>query len=1222
MKNVKRFNKGISALVTATLIAGATPQLAFAATNNTDLGNASMSDSNNSDSKYINISSLPKIESTELGQFFGSYDKYRISFPGTSKEEFPKFEKYVQAINATDDITVNGVKYNNVDTVEEKDNYNFGLLGLDLNPSAFNKDVNTILIKATGYNTMQIKIKKDGSFLSQEELKSSTSDNTSDDSSTDATKPLLPKLEKVEYSKFYSDFMKCRISFVSKQDEEWNTVNLYRQALNSTGEIFVNETKYTKSDEVNEENTFSFSLTGLEINPSAFKEGVNLITIKAPGYDDMTLKINKSGESMSLYTSSEDKDTTNPENPKPSEDNENGSSTAQEWKEVSSLPKITNTQYGEIYGRVEYEITFEKSSVFSEYLKAADPTNPNTKLSEITVNGVRYHDNFNFSINEYHLSYVGGLELNDRSFTEDINTIILKVDGFNDMRIKIKKDGTLVSQEEFSSGTVINENIHLDIRKDLYASSGEEINLMDDVLAFVNGKEKIDLTDKVKVDVGSLDIKNPKAGTYEVTYSVTYNGQTKSTKRNIIISNDNISTDNLKDGVYTIGFKAFRYDVPGNESMLGGFFDENVKVTVNNGKITLTMLNTLHANTLMDLCLESNGKYVPATHEFKGEADTKGEYQLQTFEVEVSDLTSEHVAAVLVGMMGGSKSDIGNYSKYTKARLVFNKNCSEGWQGFNKDKEVVNSDEKFNEALVSAGLDIDKDGTVTDEEISKAKGVISLSGNNIKDISRLKNLGSEVTELHLSGNNIKTLPKGIFDNLTGLQNLSLSSNGISELPEGIFDKLTNLEELSLSQNYITTLPNGVFKNLKNLSSLGFTDNKLTELPNNIFDELTSLKGLYLYNNNITKIPTSIGKLKALTSLSLSGNRLEAIPEELAELSNLSKLSLNNNLIKEVPDKVYENLKNLTTFDIYDNELTSVPDNIKELLPKVSYFDFKLNRLSKKPSVAKDNFYPQKNAFNLTLTAKSGVLTWTQDLSSLDIYIWSTYMDTSSSLEDYSKNLNGKTPEEYLRGKSKDWRVVTEIQKKDSQGNYTTIETISEENKADSLKGSYSDKAMKDGDEYKIVKSIIAIGGFENTIFNDMATTKYTSDVNSDKDSTTTVDPKPDVKPDTSVDSKPDSNSKDDTNGNSNTNKDVNTNTKTTDTNSGNTNTNDITNKEVANSSNPQVNTKSEEDSKQHTLKESKLPKTGSPFNGTILASLGATLSALGIVLNKKSKKKQ
>ncbi|SHH92465.1 LPXTG-motif cell wall anchor domain-containing protein [Clostridium collagenovorans DSM 3089] len=1220
MKNVKRFNKGISALVTATLIAGATPQIAFAATNNADLGNASMSDSNNSDSKYINVSSLPKIESTELGQFWESYDKYRISFPGTSKEEFPKFEKYVQAINATNDITVNGIKYDNVETVDKRDSYSFGLLGFDLNPSAFTEDINTILIKANSYNTMKIKINKDGSFVSQEEIKSSTSDNTNDNSSTDSTKPLLPTVEKVEYSKFYSDFMKCRISFISQTDDEWKSVNLYREALNSSGEVLINEIKYNKDTDVSKENTFSFSLTGLEVNPSAFKEGLNTITLKTDNYKDLSFKINKFGETMNLYTSSEDKDSTTSENPKPSEDIVTDSTTTPQWKEVSSLPKITNTRYGEIYGRVEYEITFDKDDAFSKYLKAADPDNPNTKLAELTVNGVRYHDNFNFGINEYHLSYIGGLELNDKSFNQDLNTIILKVDGYNDMRIKIKKDGTLISQEEFSSATVGSENIQLIIRKDLYSSSGEAINLMDDVLAFASGKEKIDLTDKVTVDVGNLDIQNPKAGTYEVTYSVTYNGQSKSLKRKIIVSNDTIPTDNLEDGVYTIGFKALRYDIPENESMLGGFFDEKVKVTVDNGEITLTMLNIMHASTLLDFSVESNGTYSSAKGEFKGETDSKGEYQLQTFEVPVSDLTSEHVAAVLVGMMGGSKNDIGNYSKYTKARLVFNKNCSKGWDGFNKDKEIVDSAKEFNKALISADLDIDGDGTVTDTEISKAKGVIALSGKNIKDISRLKNLGSDVTELYLSGNNIKTLPNGIFDNLTNLEKLSLSSNGISELPEGIFDKLTKLEELSLSQNYITELPNGILDNLKNLTSLGFTENKLTKLPDNIFDELTSLTGLFLYDNNIKNIPTSIGKLKNLTNLSMNKNKIEIVPEELGELSNLTKLSLNNNLIKEIPNKVYKNLKNLTNFDIYDNELTSVPDNIKELLPKVSYFDFKLNKLSKKPSVAEDKFYPQKDAFNLNLTADNGVLTWTQDLSSLDIYIWSTYMDTSSSLEEYTTNLNGKTSDEYLREKSKDWRIITEIQKKDSQGKYVTLETLSKENEKDNTKASYSDKNMKDGDEYKIVKSLISMGGFENRIFTDMAITKYTS--TNDSDSNTTVDPKPDVTPDTSIDSTPDSNSKDDNNVNSNTNKDVNTNTKVTDTTSDNTNTNNITNKEVANSSKPQVTIKSEEDSKQHTLKESKLPKTGSPFNGTVLASLGATLSALGIVLNKKSKKKQ
>ncbi|WP_138206294.1 leucine-rich repeat domain-containing protein [Haloimpatiens lingqiaonensis] len=844
---------------------------------------------------------------------------------------------------------------------------------------------------------------------------------------------------------------------------------------------------------------------------------------------------------------------------------------------------MTNARYGEIYGRVEYEITFEKNDDFNKYIKAADPNNPNTKLAEVTVNGVRYEDNFNFSINEYHLSYMGGLELNDKAFTEEINTIIVKVDGYNDMRIKIKKDGTLISQEESASATVGKENIQISIRKDMTVIAGEPINLMSDVIACVIGKEKIDLTDEIKVDAGNLDVKNPKAGTYEVTYSVTYNGQTERAKRKVIVTQGNIATDKLTDGVYTIGFKAYRYDIPENESMLGGFFDEKVKVQVKDGKITLTMLNTLYAFSLLDFRVESNGEYVSAKGTFTGEPNSKGEYQMQTYEVPISDLTSDHLACVLVGMMGGTKNDIGDFDKYKKVRFVFDKSCVKGWDGFNKDKEVIDADAEFNKALIEAGLDKNGDGTVTDEELSKATGEVNLTGKNIKDISRLSHLGSGVTELRLSGNNIKYLPKGVFDGLTGLKKLSLTINGIVELPEGIFDNLTNLTELSLDQNHIKKVPRGIFDKLKNLKSLGFTENELMELPDGIFDNLTALEGLYLYNNKLESIPNGIGKLKQLKTLAVNNNKIEMVPEELSNLSNLTSLSLNNNLIKEIPENVYKSLKNLSTFTVYDNQLTDIPDNINELLPNVRGFDFKLNRLNKKPDVAnlsEDGFYPQKNSLNLQLTARDGNLTWKQALSALDLYVWGTYMNDCSSVDEYNKKLNGKTPYEYLIEKSKDWIIVTEIQKKDSSGRYITIKHISSENEKDVTEGIYHDTDMKEGDEYRIIKTVISAGGFERRVFSHM--TNATAQNSNNTKPETKPQPKPgqnQVEYSNKLAQKVENNKK------------------------------DINRLKVSKGTNSQE------------IKENKLPKTGSAFGGGILVTIGTTLSALGITLMKKNKKK-
>lgn len=760
MGNSSKFNKRISAIITASLIIGGSPQIVLADTNALNPMDISMESSNlDATAKWINITTLPKIESSELGKFYGDYDKYRIKFPNTTKGEFEPFKKYVKAINDTNNVTVNGIKYDNTNLVNEKNTYQMGLLGLDLNPSGFTKEINTILVKATGYNDMELIIKKDGTFISEREINS----NESFIDDKDVKKGILPKVENVEYNKFYTDFMKCRITFNSSTDAEWNSVKDYRNSISSKSDITVNEVKYNNAHDVNEENTFNFSLMGLELNPSAFKDGLNTVVIKTNGYDDMTIKINKDGETMSLANpASEPVDTSKPEAPTVVDDTEKTSEDSQQWKAITSLPKITNTRYGEIYGRIEYEISLEQNDELNDYIKAADPENPKTKLAEVTVNGVRYYDNFNFGINEYHLSYMGGLELNDASFTKDINTIIIKVDGYNDMRIKIKKDGTLISQEEAPSLTATTEKIRIsNIKKNIYALAGKPINLMENVSASATGRENVDLTNEIKIDTGDLDTENPKEGTYEVTYSVTYNGQTETKKRKVIVSNATISTDNLEDGVYTIGFKAYRADIPENESMLTDFFDEKVKVTVKDGKITLTMLNTLYAYSILDFCIKSDDKYISAKREFVGEKNKIGEYQMQTCEIPISDLTSDHMGCVLVGMMGGKISDIGNYSEYKEVRFVFDKKCSKGWRGFDTKVNLpVESDTKLDvKPEVNPNIESDtKVDVKPDIESDVNPNSVSNTKSDIKSEEKLDNK-LEQTKLTQKQINNKALPQ-------------------------------------------------------------------------------------------------------------------------------------------------------------------------------------------------------------------------------------------------------------------------------------------------------------------------------------------------------------------------------------------------------------------------------------------------------------------------------
>lgn len=678
-------------------------------------------------------------------------------------------------------------------------------------------------------------------------------------------------------------------------------------------------------------------------------------------------------------------------------------------------------------------------------------------VTSVKVNGAEYTKSYLNTNKTYIASkFYGGIEVRSNEFKDDINIIEIKATSYYDMIIEVKKDGTELAYK------LINPN------------TSEIINPED-----IKDKDNKKLDDKDSNNNPSTEIgKQEEKKDNEALGEKPQGEESKEIKGNL---------NDLADGIYTINFKAFKEENPSEESMLGGFFDNNVKLEVKGGKKTLTFLNTVMSSMIYDFRLDNNGEFKESKSENIGSINASGEYKYKSFTVEAGDLAVPNTVGVLVSAMGGQKNDIGNIEKYKKAILQFESSYKEGWNGFKTINNEVSESEKLNSALIKAGLDIDKNGQVTPEEVSKySKDTLNLSGKELTDISLLKHLNSNVKELYLAANRIKELPEGIFDNLVNLEKLSLSSNLIEELPEGIFDKLTKLEELQLGRVKLKSLDANVFKNLKNLKSIGLVENKgLEELPDDIFSGLDSLEGIYMYEGSLKKIPSSVFTLTNLRSLHLNNNNLEIIPDEFDKLPNLRGISLNNNIIKELPKSIY-NLKDLTTLALENNELTSVPNNIKELFPNLYGIDLTLNKLKNANDITGQvKVTPQKNSMNLSLKAENQKILLDYDLSALDIMAWSYYGDEDvKTVEDYKNWVKDKDVVDFLNEKDNDWKIVTEIQKKNKDGNYKTIDTVTILDKADEPLN-YVDKTMKNGDEYRVIKTLTRTGGLELVVFTDV-----------------------------------------------------------------------------------------------------------------------------------------
>ncbi|XP_053424150.1 platelet glycoprotein Ib alpha chain [Nycticebus coucang] len=95
-----------------------------------------------------------------------------------------------------------------------------------------------------------------------------------------------------------------------------------------------------------------------------------------------------------------------------------------------------------------------------------------------------------------------------------------------------------------------------------------------------------------------------------------------------------------------------------------------------------------------------------------------------------------------------------------------------------------------------------------------ALSILDISFNQLTSLSpdALKGL-TQLEQLYLRGNKLKTVPPGLLTPTPQLKRLSLAENKITDLPSGLLDGLNSLESLYLQHNSLQTIPEGFFGNL-------------------------------------------------------------------------------------------------------------------------------------------------------------------------------------------------------------------------------------------------------------------------------------------------------------------------------------------------------------------------------------------------------------------------
>ena len=591
-------------------------------------------------------------------------------------------------------------------------------------------------------------------------------------------------------------------------------------------------------------------------------------------------------------------------------------------------------------------------------------------------------------------------------------------------------------------------------------------------------------------------------------------------------------TDKLEDGEYTLGFNALYADGRQGTSMLEGFFDKNVKLVVKDGKMSITMLNTLFAHGLYDFAIQNKGKWESGVKENFGEKNSAGQYDRALFTLPVEDLDQIHLGGVIVSYMGSLESDKGNFDKYTNVKLKFKPEIKKGWKGFDlvekNNEERKKSDDLLQKKLIANGVDTNKDGVVSEEELKNFTGDINLGsfeidgkvdkgaiynldllkhmGSGVKSFSSDSNNFGEIPEdlfknavnierINLGGNGITKLPEKLFANNTKLKTLNLSANNLGNVPEKIFENNPNLESVEFSQSWLSTLPANVFANNTKLKTVSLSNNKIISLPDDLFKNNPGLTFLAVTDNELTKLPSSIASLTNLTQLYAANNRLTTLPENGINLTKLNTLVLNNNNISTLSDELWKTLaKNKATVRLVNNQISNIPlelikangslqildianNNLPATLP-FSEADTKLLGIS--PDVTQ-GYYPQKQAVELNVIAKDNKITIEpkdEKLTILNLLHWyrgrSEYYGGEGilqGLEKYKEFLakQNKTMAELLKSDDygRNWYIVTKVER--IRGNEVKELSSTSVTNEDDKKLEISDNDMKAGDKYRITK---------------------------------------------------------------------------------------------------------------------------------------------------------
>ncbi|XP_065166447.1 toll-like receptor 3 [Atheta coriaria] len=162
---------------------------------------------------------------------------------------------------------------------------------------------------------------------------------------------------------------------------------------------------------------------------------------------------------------------------------------------------------------------------------------------------------------------------------------------------------------------------------------------------------------------------------------------------------------------------------------------------------------------------------------------------------------------------------------------------------------------------------------------------------------------TSLIKLEARNNLIFSIDSKILNSLDALEVLDLSENLFKELPKD-FGHMMVLTSLVLDKNNLKTLPKFMFQGT--LDKFSCNECNLTELHPETFNAMLATRVISLANNNLATIPKDLFKpVKALVKVDLSHNKLTSLPVEIFQHNQgLKFVDINSNPLKEVDPSIF------------------------------------------------------------------------------------------------------------------------------------------------------------------------------------------------------------------------------------------------------------------------------------------------------------------------------